>query len=55
MKTVEEIKKVMETVRMQLTQETDEKGIALLQGQHAALDWVISVDEEKESTGGEQS
>ena len=54
MKSIAEIKDAQETIKLQLTRETDEKGIALLQGQFAALDWVI-VEEVKESkTGGEQ-
>ena len=48
MKTEDAIKKAMETVRLQLTRDTDPQAIAMLQGQHAALDWVISVDEETE-------
>ncbi len=55
MKSEKEIKDAQETIKTQLTRETDEKGIALLQGQFAALDWVITVDEVKDSTGGEQS
>ena len=51
--TEKEIKEAQETIKNQLTRETDEKGIALLQGQFAALDWVI-VEEVKTSTGGEQ-
>jgi len=46
MKSIEQIKEAQEKIKLQLTQETDEKGIALLQGQYAALDWVI-VDEKK--------
>lgn len=48
MKSIEEIKKAQETIKTQLTRETDEKGIALLQGQFAALDWVIAEKEEED-------
>ena len=47
LKSTDEIKKAQDTIKNQLTRETDEKGIALLQGQFAALDWVIT-EEEKE-------
>lgn len=47
MKTEEEIKKAMETVKLQLTRDTDPQGIAMLQGQHAALDWVITEEKEE--------
>ena len=54
MKSEKEIKDAQETIKLQLTRETDEKGIALLQGQFAALDWVITLDEVKSTSGGEQ-
>ena len=47
MKSEKEIKDAQETIKLQLTRETDEKGIALLQGQFAALDWVITLDEKQ--------
>lgn len=47
MKTEKEIKEAQETIKLQLTRETEEKSIALLQGQFAALDWV-TLDEVKE-------
>ena len=48
MKSEKEIKDAQETIKTQLTRETDEKGIALLQGQFAALDWVITEEVKKE-------
>ena len=47
MKNIDEIKKAQDTIKNQLTRETEEKGISFLQGQFAALDWVIT-EEEKE-------
>ena len=56
MKSEKDIKEAQETIKIQLTRETDEKVIALLQGQFAELDWVITLDEVKDSkSGGEQS
>ena len=55
MKSIAEIKDAQETIKLQLTRETDEKGIALLQGQFAALDWVIVDEDKTKEAGGEQS
>jgi len=54
MKTEKEIKEAQETIKNQLTRETDEKGIALLQGQFAALDWVIVVEPKKDGFSEEK-
>ena len=54
MKSAVEIKEAQEVIKMQLTQVDSELGRVNLQGQFAALDWVM-VEEVKESkTGGEQ-
>ena len=47
MKSIDEISHEMETIRLNLTQADTEKLIATLQGQHAALDWVITEEEEE--------
>ena len=48
MKTEKEIKDAQEIVKTQLTQVTEDKVIAGLQGQFAALDWVLSEEEKKD-------
>lgn len=48
MRSIAEIKEAQEVIKLQLTRETEEKGIALLQGQFAALDWVIVEEIKKE-------
>lgn len=52
MRSIEEIEKGMEQIKTQLTRETDQLGIAHLQGQYSSLEWVITLDEK--SGGGEQ-
>ena len=49
MKSAVEIKEAQEVIKMQLTQVDSELGRVNLQGQFAALDWVISLDEKVES------
>ncbi len=51
MRTEEDVKKAMESVKTQLTRSTGE-GTSYLQGQYSAFEWVISLDED--SGGGEQ-
>jgi hypothetical protein len=53
MKSEKEIKDAQETIKMQLTQVETELGRINLQGQYAALDWVITLDEVKSTSGGE--
>lgn len=48
MKTEEEIKKAMQIIKDQLPTESSDKGVAMLQGQHAALDWVITAEKEED-------
>ena len=48
MKTDAEIKEVMETIKEQLTRVDTEFGRVNLQGQYAALDWVISVEKKRQ-------
>lgn len=47
MKNEEEIKKAMESIKVQLTRSTGE-GTAMLQGQYAALEWVTEEKKENE-------
>ena len=44
MRTKKEIQEAQEVIKTQLTKENTEKGIALLQGQFASLEWVLSED-----------
>lgn len=47
MKTEKEIKEIMERIKTTLTTVDTELGRVNFQGQYAALDWVLSEDEEK--------
>lgn len=46
MKSEAEIRKAQETIKNSLTRETDSQGIAMLQGQYASLEWMLSESEE---------
>ena len=48
MKTEKEIKEAMETIKTQLTKETEPQAIAMLQGQFSSLEWIL-VAEDKET------
>jgi hypothetical protein len=54
MRSEKEIKEAQETIKDQLTRVDTELGRINLQGQYAALDWVITLDEVKSTSGGEQ-
>ncbi len=54
MKSEKEIKEAQEIIKDQLTRVETEMGRINLQGQFAALDWVITLDEVKSTSGGEQ-
>lgn len=47
MKTEAEIKEAMENIKLQLTRSTGE-GTVMLQGQFAALDWVMEEKKDEE-------
>jgi len=55
MKSEQEIKEAQETIKDQLTRVDTELGRINLQGQYAALDWVITLDEVKSQAGGEMN
>jgi hypothetical protein len=48
MRSEKEIKEAQETIKDQLTRVDTELGRINLQGQYAALDWVITEEEKKE-------
>jgi phosphate-selective porin len=50
MRSITEIKEAQETIKMQLTQVETELGRINLQGQYAALDWVITEEAKKEES-----
>ena len=47
MKSETEIKEAQETIKTQLTRVDTEMGRAMLQGQFASLEWILSEDENK--------
>ena len=55
MRSEKEIKEAQETIKDQLTRVDTELGRINLQGQFAALDWVITLDEVKPTSGGEMN
>jgi hypothetical protein len=55
MRSEKEIKEAQETIKDQLTRVDTELGRINLQGQYAALDWVITLDEVKSTSGGEMN
>ncbi len=55
MRSEKEIKEAQETIKDQLTRVDTEMGRINLQGQFAALDWVITLDEVKSTSGGEMN
>jgi hypothetical protein len=55
MRSEKEIKEAQEIIKDQLTRIETEMGRVNLQGQYAALDWVITLDEVKPTSGGEMN